>query len=589
MNGVTSNTSTWKFRKKHLASSFFCCIVFLVAIALTRPFVELATNDDWSYGQTAMTFARTGHIAYNGWANPMLGWQALWSTLFIKLLGSTFLALRVSIIAIGALTTLLLHRVLLRFGVSSANAALGTLTVVLSPLFVPLAASFMTDIPCVFCVLLCIYGCQRALRSARDRTAMLWLCASAALNVLDGTVRQIVWLGALVIVPCAFWLLRTRRLFVLVGVLTWIASFIGIALFVRWYQQQPYSLAEHILGGPISAEALRNVRRAIVFIVLSTVLYTLPVLVAWLPSLLAVRKMGRIVLTTILALLGPLLLWLDRHGKLRSHLPPWTPNVVSKYGLFWSMPSLGTKQVVLGPGLCTLVAVVLGMTVCAFLISRVQAYRRPARAEQLDEVTLTWRETVWLLVPFSLSYVTAVLPRAAFTYPGVYDRYYIPLILTAIVLLLRLYETETKGTLPPICFVTLSIFTLFSIAGTHDMFVEYRAIASAIQQVRATNVPATSISGGWVYDAWNQIEAEGHVNEPHLINPPGSYHAVLHPTLENCHYWFGPWVPAVHARYVVVAEPLSCLERSQFPDVTYTTWLPPYSRRVLVERNSEEK
>jgi hypothetical protein len=61
----------------------------------------------------------------------------------------------------------------------------------------------------------------------------------------------------------------------------------------------------------------------------------------------------------------------------------------------------------------------------------------------------------------------------------------------------------------------------------------------------------------------------------------------LHPELEKCDYWYAPLVPALHFRYVLTVEKLKCLTPSQFPDVTYTTWLPPYQRTVYVERNPE--
>ena len=45
-------------------------------------------------------------------------------------------------------------------------------------------------------------------RGRRDCASLLWLCIAVLVNVAGGTVRQIAWLGALVMVPSTAWLLR---------------------------------------------------------------------------------------------------------------------------------------------------------------------------------------------------------------------------------------------------------------------------------------------------------------------------------------------------------------------------------------------
>ena len=77
--------------------------------------------------KTAQVFAQTGHFAYNGWTAPMLGWQAIWGALFIKVFGFSFTVVRLSILPIAMATVLLFHAILLRFGINERNAALGAL------------------------------------------------------------------------------------------------------------------------------------------------------------------------------------------------------------------------------------------------------------------------------------------------------------------------------------------------------------------------------------------------------------------------------------------------------------------------------
>ncbi|MGI4757888.1 MAG: ArnT family glycosyltransferase [Janthinobacterium lividum] len=577
------------FRPKNLASSMLCVAVLLVCIYLVHPVVELATDDDWSYGKTAFDFARSGHFVYNGWATAMLGWQVVWGALFIKVLGFSFFALRLSTVVTAAASAFLFHRVLLHFGIRSSNAVLGSLTLVLCPLFLPMATSFMTDVPSLLCLLLCVYGCQQALLALKPRTSLLWLCGSAMLNVADGTVRQITWLGALVMIPSAFWLLRRRRGFLQIGIVVWIASAVGIFLCMRWFQHQPYSLPEHVMQGSLRLINVKYIVRALIFAPLDVLLFALPILVAWLPRLRTCHRATKVRMLACAMLLGPLLLWLDRAGKLRPHLPPWAPNLVSKYGVMWSLPEMGAKPEILGTGLLVSISALLGVSLLGWLISLTDKRRDPETSLLDPPVGVTESQMWVLLAPFALVYLALLLPRAAFPqlFSDIYDRYFIPLLMIVVVLLLRGWESQSRRSLPLTCYAVLFLFSLFGVAGTHDTFVGYRATMQAVAELTADHVAPTDISASWQYDGWNQINLAGHINESRLVNPPGSYRPVSHPPLEKCDYWFGPLVPAIHPRFVVVTEPLKCLEASRYPAIPYETWLPPYQRQVLVQHNPE--
>ncbi len=192
-------------------NALLCAAIFAMCWLIAQPFAKMPFIDDFSYTKTALDFARTGHFVYNGWATAMLGWQVPWGALFIKLFGFSFDVLRFSMLPIAMASVYLFHQILRRFGINPANAVLGTLTMALSPLFLLLGASYMTDVPGLFVILLCIYMCQRAVAAKSDKAAVYWLIFATAVNVAGGTVRQIAWLGALVMVPSTAWLLRHRR------------------------------------------------------------------------------------------------------------------------------------------------------------------------------------------------------------------------------------------------------------------------------------------------------------------------------------------------------------------------------------------
>ena len=300
-----------------------CALIFTACFLAAWPIAEMGFNDDWSYIKSAQVFAQTGHLVYSGWAMAMLGWQVLWGALFVRLFGLSFTAVKLSTFPLAIGILLLFHAVQVRFGISSRNAIVGTLTLGLSPLFMPLAASFMSDVPGLFVIVLCLYCCQRAVTAGTDRAAIAWLCFAAASNVVGGTARQIAWLGALVMVPCTGWLLRKRRGVLLSAMVCWGAAFAFVFYCMHWFARQPYSVPVGLLNG--APTAVRHPILATVLAMLGEFLCLLllvfPVLIAWLPRIRKVR--GPALLGVACALL--FLTWLQWATRWN---PPWLGNLL---------------------------------------------------------------------------------------------------------------------------------------------------------------------------------------------------------------------------------------------------------------------
>jgi hypothetical protein len=590
IEAVKDKSSNSAISHSGLLAPFVCAGLFLFCVVLIKPYSEMATIDDWAYARVAQVFAQTGHFTYHGWEAAMLGWQVLWGALFIKLFGYSFLALRWSVLFLGIVTAVLLYRILMLFSLSSEKAAFGTLTVVLSPLYLPLVSSFMTDAPALFSLLVCIYGCQRALLAASDRAALMWLCGSAAINVLGGTVRQIVWFGSLVVIPSAFWLLRRRHNFIKIGMATWFASIAGIYVFVSWFKRQPYAIAINPLSGHIHLHNIGHIIRVVPDAILGTLFICLPILVGWLPTLARRSRSFRVKLLAFCIALTPFLWWLDFTGRLVFHLAPWSPNVITPQGIMPPASVMGDKPQILSKDLLLFLTLLFGLSLFAFLLAQIERVKQCRDLDEPKREVLTMREALVLLVPFCGAYMMFLISTTfAEGFMLMFDRYYLPLLAPAVILLLLAFESNSSEPVPITCYLVLLAFTVFGVAGTHDLFVESRATLKAIQEIQAAGVPPTSSSGAWQYDGWLQIEIAGTLNDSRIVNPRGVYQKLPHPILEECGYWFGPWLTVIHPQYVVVGTPQKCLEPSKFDNVPYETWLPPYHRMLLVEHNPTER
>src|ERR1700761_2528087 len=148
---------------RYRVRAFVCALSVLLCEFLAHPVANMGICDDGPYILIAHTLATTGHIVYNGWPAAMLGWQLYAGAALIKLFGFSFTVVRMSTMLVGSATAFFLQRSLVRAGITENNATIGTLTLVLSPLYVLLSASYMSDIFGLFAVVLCLYSCLRAL------------------------------------------------------------------------------------------------------------------------------------------------------------------------------------------------------------------------------------------------------------------------------------------------------------------------------------------------------------------------------------------------------------------------------------------
>ena len=111
-----------RFRLHALA----CSLAVLLCELIARPYTTMGVCDDGPYILMARTLATTGHIVYNGWAAPMLGWQLYLAAAFIKLFGFSFTAVRMGTIFIAMLMAFVLQRTLVAASISDRNATLAT-------------------------------------------------------------------------------------------------------------------------------------------------------------------------------------------------------------------------------------------------------------------------------------------------------------------------------------------------------------------------------------------------------------------------------------------------------------------------------
>jgi hypothetical protein len=532
-----------------------CALVLLAAILVAHPYAEVGISDDFSYIRIAQVLAQTGHVAYTGWVTPILGWQLYLAALFIKLFGFSFTTTRASIMFVSVVTAFLCQRTFVRAGVNEWNASIGTLTLLLSPLLMPLEVTYMTDIPGLFATILCLYACLRGIQSGTSRGAIAWIGSAALSNVAFGSSRQIAWLAGLVMVPSALWILRKNRRVVMIGFGFWILSAALIFGINHWFEHQPYTQVEPLIDHRIYAQTLYHFSEEMLRACFEVVLLLLPVLLMFLPALWRKRHPWQVYLAGILFVLGGLRVW--QIGEAGS----------------WSAPYLGgvLQSIYLGR-LRPVSTVAVAFCILA-LLTAVLTRREGSVASCGEAPCVSNRMIGILIVPFLLAYLGLISPRAGFE--GIWDRYLVPLLFVGLIFVLRFYQQRFRTRVPVAALVLALCFGAYATASLHDRMAMYRARAGAVNEVLATGVPATSISGGWDYDGWTELQLSSHIIDHRMRMPPGmTLPKPTHYGLADCPWFYCNMFPHVVPYYTISLRP-DPIPGSSFAPVPYRTWVDP--------------
>ena len=538
-------------------------------------------HDDGFYILMAGTLARTGHVVFNGWGAPMLGIQLLPAALLVRLFGFSFSLVRFTTVIVALLLTGLLQRTLVRCGLREWNASIATITVMTSPVVLPLVTSFATDIWSLFAIVVCLYCCLRALQAPTARGAAGWICGATLGNAVLGTTRQIAWLGLLVMVPCTVWLLRSRREVVRAGAVAWVVSVGFIFACVRWLAAQTYTLPE-----PFNFHGIRQVSTRLPSLLrpaLEIPMLALPVLLMFLakPNWSYKGRKVAIVGLAILCACG----W---HEHYVSALHDWFVPFILEHGsvfgpkgVYRDWPAWGNRPDAVPDWLRAVLSIATLTGLIAWLSQAVDE-PKPGVPPRLP-TAISRRELAFLTFPFAAAYAVFLAPRALRDLT--IDRYVIPLFLIALVWMVLCYQDRVSPKLPRVSMAIALAIALYSTATLQDAFGMYRAVVRAGNELRAAGVPRTAYDGGWEYDGMTQVLAGGYVHQIGIRMPPGQVLRIGHRRFGSCEMLLEFWIPDWDPQYALAYTPDGCGGSTAFAPITYRRLLWPHEITLYVVKD----
>ncbi len=565
--------------RNDLRNAGACVAVVAAAVLLVWPFAEMPYADDWAYSHIALHLARTGHLIYNGWESALLVLHSCWGAFLIRLFGFSFTVLRLSTLPFALGAVALCYVLARRASLAAPAAILVTFLLGLSPVFLPLAASFMTDVPCLFFILFSLYALVRAAEASADPhvtpRAWIWLTLGVVSGLVGGTGRQVVWLVPLVVLPYWAWIRRRRPWFACASLASWILVLAATLAMTAWFNRQPYVIPQP----PITSE-LKLAWRAPLWelnisarTALMILLLALPAALPAVLSALVVAWQGRgsrrmAVSALFLALLSVLLI----HPNLASI--PWVASTLNWEGINGASELAGRP-------------VVLTKPIRAFFAVGVYAAAVLLASKLWDLRSLSRRLARFFFDPppgrlamaamslFSVAYLALLIVRAA--HIDIFDRYFLPLIpwLAIVLLAWNNADERTAWTLRrtmPSAWLLLAIYALYAVASTQDVLALARARAAAAARLEAADVPRTAIDAGFSYNGWTELLVSGRVNSRWVVNPPGAYRPELGQT------------PSVKPLYRLEYQPTPETMTTPFGSVPYFSLLPPFRKQVYIDR-----
>jgi hypothetical protein len=551
----------------------------LAAILIAWPFAEGGSCDDFSYIHMAKTLAETGRFAYNGWPTAMLGIQVWWGAAWIWLFGFSFTIARLSLLPLAVGAVGIVYLLARRTRLSPADGLFVALATGLSPWFISLAPTFMTDVSSLFFLMASLYGFVRAVEAAeqdaaRSRYALAWLAVGMLCGVLGGTIRQTVWFAPLAGSAVLFLWPRVRPLVRLAALLCGGIGLASIVIGMRWFASQPYAIPTQPLTLSVSSlsQAAGTVRQ-VCLIVAGGMAAAMPVFAWCLPA------------------------WKRWHRE----RPPWPGSalvadavIVAAMGLVVFVSDFSRMLTIIGlpvdagglssPWMPMIRSLRIGLLVAfALAVVGVLVRQRTAVGIAIRRMPPALLITLVYLVAYS-----AVLLQATKTTGSIFGRYYlpyIPIVSYAILFVMSGVATATASrdrNRSAWGWALLAIIAAYGVGTLHDSFAECRVRLAAVESLERAGIPRQRIMAGWEIDGWEQIERVGFMNDPRIRVPPDAYQP-WKPDGYPENLFLRQRLPSLTPEYIVAGEgdQFSGTD-ARLESIPFTAWLPPFRRAVVV-------
>lgn len=180
-------------------------IIWIIIALIINPQGNFPLNDDWAYSLSVETLLNEGFYKPENWPAMTLIAQVYWGALFCLIFGFSFTILRVSTLIIGIIGVLFIYKLFKNIGIHKNIAFVGTLMLIINPLYLSLSFTFMTDVPFAAICVIATYFFIEYLRKQN----ILFLIIATLFSLIALFIRQ---LGLLLPLTFAITYLLTHQI-----------------------------------------------------------------------------------------------------------------------------------------------------------------------------------------------------------------------------------------------------------------------------------------------------------------------------------------------------------------------------------------
>jgi hypothetical protein len=532
-----------------------CTFLFLLCVLVPAPFANSAFVDDWSYSYVALQLAKTGHFHYSGWGSPSIVLQCLWAAPWIRHFGFSFNLLRLISLPFSLAFILLTYALGRKIGLTAPLALFGSLIVAVSPLYIPLAASFMTEPYACSMTMLAVYAAVCAAEASSSTSAGLWLWILTVASIVGGSDRQTVWVVPMALIPYLVLKRRRERVFAAQAIGAFVLTVSALVIVAKYFSPAyaPTSLSEQQLIAIVKREGFYTIRR-ITSVFLVALWLSLPALLCAVPfwKRFSGRQFRFILVLT--AVISPFLL-VGKKGMV-----PFLGNIMTPYGILdYQTEGLGFIPPLLGRPLQ------YGLTVFFVFVLvtwGVLAYNKQVRFD------LFRRPAGIVFALFVCSYVPLLIPAGLVDF--IFDRYSVPVF--PVIALCLVWSVRTRiEKIPRAAYACLLTFAVYGMVTTHDYYAALRARDAAAEKLEKRSVPVEDISAGFEHDGWTELLLTGKIGT-----------MMYGETFFDLKFWFWRFTPAMRHEYVAVAYRLSARTKDPVVEIPFTAWSYPFHRKIVM-------
>jgi len=525
-------------------------LAFVTMTLAINPVHNFPVQDDWDYSRSVKIFLETGRIQRSDISQATLVFPTVYGALVSRVFGFSFTTLRCSTLALALIALLAFYALLGELGFDWPRRVIATLTLLATPPFIYLSFSFMTDIPALCWLIVATWFYTRALKYGAARPAVIG-AASAALAFLTRQTGIFLPLafGAMVLwrLPRMHWLkhltagcllpLAVVGVYVLApgqnSVTNWATQNITLGITLR-EMAQPATWGVYL--------------RRVVQASMTVGLYLAPIFLALLFSarkaIRALTTDSRALQVAYLVMAGLGAAAIARLAARRELFPYltdiWTRSGLRPYLAFVAWEAGALREEIFPRW------VFIGLTTLAGVVGLALLFLAVRHSPRL------WsrRATPELHFIFLL---TVAIAGPTLIFATFYERYLLPLMLGALILLLDTARQERFSVRASA--VSLAVIAAFSWALMQDYWGWNEARWRVGRELLAEGIPAHKIDGGLEWDGWYLYDVT--VEYVHRTGKP---------------FIFDPWQYVLDPEYVFTFQPLKNYRILR--TVRFATWFP---------------